>query len=75
MGTVCKDTVLGTSLVLSIVSLVLLFGVTLHFQSSLNILQNQVKHDRELLWQLQDQLKVAIFLLLFCTFPSTFPFT
>ena len=60
MGTVNKDSVLGASLVLSIISLVLLFGVTWYFQSSLNILQHQVEHDRELLWQLQDQLKVAI---------------
>ena len=50
------------SLVLSVVSLVLLFGVTLYFQSSLDLLQ-QVEYDgagdRELLFKLQEQMKVS----------------
>lgn len=54
MTGVNRDGVLAASLVLSIVSLVLLFGVTWHFQSSLNSLQQQVDSDRELLLQLQD---------------------
>ena len=51
MGTtsVNKDIVLGASLVLSVVSLVLLFGVAWYFQTSLDLLQHQVEHDRELL--------------------------
>ena len=48
-----KDSVPGVSLVLSIVSLVLLFGVTWYFEASLNRLQQQVEHDRELLLKLQ----------------------
>ena len=39
MGAVNKDSVLGASLVLSVVSLVLLLGVTWYFQTSLNLLQ------------------------------------
>ena len=60
MGTagINKDSVLGASLVLSVVSLVLLFGVTWYFQTSLDLLQHQVEHDRELLLTLQDQMKV-----------------
>ena len=54
MTSVNRDGVLAASLVLSIISLVLLFGVTWHFQSSLNSLQQQVDSDRELLLQLQD---------------------
>ena len=54
-----RDSVLGASLVLSVVSLVLLLVVTWHFQSSLNLLQQQVEYDRELLLELQDQQKVA----------------
>ena len=54
-----RDGVLGASLVLSIVSLVLLLVVTWHFQSSLNLLQQQVEYDRELILELQDQQKVA----------------
>ena len=54
-----RDCVLGASLVLSIVSLVLLLVVTWHFQSSLNLLQQQVEYDRELILELQDQQKVA----------------
>ena len=53
MGVVNKDSVPGASLVLSIVSLVLLFGVTLYFEASLNLLQQQVEYDRELLLKLQ----------------------
>ena len=53
-----KDVVLGTSLALSIVSLVLLFGVTWYFQSSLDLLQQQVEHDRELLLKLQEKIEV-----------------
>ena len=48
MACVNKDIVLVVSLVLSIVSLVLLFGVTWYFQSSLNLLQQEVEYDREL---------------------------
>ena len=46
-----KDIVLVVSLVLSVVSLVLLFGVTWYFQSSLDLLQQQVEYGRELLCQ------------------------
>ena len=53
MGAVNKDSILGVSLVLSVVSLVLLFVVTWYFQSSLNLLRQQVEHDRELLLKLQ----------------------
>ena len=55
-----RDSVLGASLVLSVVSFVLLLVVTWHFQSSLNLLQQQVEYDRELLLELQDQQKVAL---------------
>ena len=58
MGAVNKDSVLGASLVLSLVSLVLLFGVTWYFQSSLRLLQMQVENDRELLLELKSQVKV-----------------
>ena len=50
--------VLGASLVLSVVSLVLLFGVTWYFQSSLSLLQQQVDNDRELLVKLQEKFEV-----------------
>ena len=62
MGTkgATKDGILGTSLVLSIVGLVLLFGVTWYFQLSLNSKQQQIGYDRELLLQLQDQLTVKV---------------
>ena len=53
-----KDSVLGASLVLSVVSLVLLFSVTWYFQSSLSLLQQQVNNDRELLVKLQEKLEV-----------------
>ena len=55
MAAINKDVVLVVSLVLSIVSLVLLFGVTWYFQSSLDLLQQQVEYDRELLLKLQEQ--------------------
>ena len=55
-----KDVVLVVSLVLSVVSLVLLFGVTWYFQSSLDLLQQQVEYDRELLFKLQEQINVSI---------------
>ena len=54
-----KDIVLVVSLVLSVVSLVLLFGVTWYFQSSLDLLQQQVEYDRELLFKLQEQVNVS----------------
>ena len=53
-----KDIVLVVSLVLSVVSLVLLFGMTWYFQSSLDLLQ-QVDYDRELLFKLQEQINVS----------------
>lgn len=46
--------------VLSVVSLVLLFGETWYFQSSLGTLQQQVEYDRQLLFKLQDQISVTI---------------
>ena len=55
MTGVNRDGALGASLVLSIVSLALLFGITWHFQSSLSLLQQQVEHNRQLLLELQDQ--------------------
>jgi len=55
-----KDVVLGTSLVLSLVSLVLLFGVTWYFQSSLDLLQQEVEFDRGLLLKLQEKIDVSI---------------
>jgi len=56
-----KDAVLGASLVLSVVSLVLLFGVSWYFQSSLSLLQQQVEYDRELLVKLQGKVKVSFY--------------
>ena len=54
MGVVNRDhSVAGVSLALSVVSIVLLFVVTWYFHLSLNILQQQVEHDRELLLKLQ----------------------
>ena len=55
-----KDVVLVVSLVLSVVSLVLLFGVTWYFQSSLDLLQQQVEYDKELLFKLQEQINVRL---------------
>jgi len=61
MATSTKNgAILGASLVLSVVSLVLLFGVTWYFQSSLSLLQQQVEYDRELLVNLQGQVKVRL---------------
>ena len=59
-GAVNKDVVLVVSLVLSVVSLVLLFGVTWYFQSSLDLLQQQVEYDRKLLFKLQEQIVSTI---------------
>ena len=54
MGVVNNDSAVpGASLVISMVSLVLLFGVTWYFEASLNLLQQQVEYDRELLLKLQ----------------------
>jgi len=58
MAAANKDVVLVVSLVLSLVSLVLLFGVTWYFQSSLDLLQQQVEYDREMLLKLQEQVNV-----------------
>jgi len=58
MAASTKDTVLAASLLLSVVSLVLLFGVSWYFQSSLSLLQQQVEYDRELLLKLKNQIKV-----------------
>ena len=52
MGAVNKDSMLGASLVL-VVSLVLLLGVTVYFQTSLSLLQQQVDNDREQMSQYQ----------------------
>ena len=54
-----KDYILVVSLVLSVVSLVLLSGVTWYFQSSLDLLQQQVEYDREVLFKLQEQFSVS----------------
>ena len=59
MAAINKDVVLVVSLVLSVVSLVLLYGVTWYFQSSLDLLQQQVEYDRELLFKLQEQINVS----------------
>ena len=59
-----KDVVLVVSLVLSLVSLVLLFGVTWYFQSSLDLLQQQVEHDKELLLKLQEKVEVPVAILI-----------
>ena len=59
MAVINKDVVVVVSLVLSVVSLVLLFGVTWYFQSSLDLLQQQVEDDRELLFKLQEQINVS----------------
>ena len=60
MATVNKDIVLVVSLVLSVVSLILLFGVTWYFHSSLDLLQQQVEYDRELLFKLQEQMSINV---------------
>ena len=46
-----------------VVSLVLLFGVTWYFQSSLDLLQQQVEYDKELLFKLQEQINVSMIVL------------
>jgi len=53
-----KDVKLAISLVLSLATLILLFGVTWYFQSSLDLLQQQVEYDRGLLLKLQEQVNV-----------------
>ena len=45
MAAINKDIVLVVSLVLSVVSLVLLSGMTWYIQSSLDLLQQQVEYD------------------------------
>ena len=62
MACVNKDIVLTVSLALSVVSLVLLFGVTWYFQSSLDLLQQQVEYYRELLFKLQEQISMSFIL-------------
>ena len=62
MAAINKDVVLVVSLALSVISLVLLFGVTWDFQSSLDLLQQQVEYDRELLFKLQEQINVSTYL-------------
>ena len=62
MAAINKDVAFGVSLVLSVVSLVLLFGVAWYLQSSLDLLQQQVEHDRKLLLKLQDQVTVSSYL-------------
>ena len=53
-----KDIVLVVSLLLSVISLVLLFGVTWHFQSSLDLLQQEAEYDRKVLFKLQKLIEV-----------------
>ena len=60
MTGVNRDGILGASLILSTVCLALLFGITWHLQSSINLLRQQVEHDRKL--ELQDQDIVKIYL-------------
>ena len=48
-----KDSALLVSLVLSVVSLVTVFGVTWYFQASLNLLQQQVEYDNEQMLKFQ----------------------
>jgi len=55
-----KDVTLVVSLVLSLVSIILLFGISWFFQSSLNLLQYKVQFDRELLLKLQEQVNVRL---------------
>ena len=49
--------------VLSVVSIALLFGMTWFFQSALNLLQQQVENDMEVVLSLQEKLTVSI---MFC---------
>jgi len=60
MTTPNRDVTLGVSVVLSTVSLVLLLVVTCYFQTSLRTLEHQVELDKELLLQLQEQVKVSV---------------
>ena len=60
MAATNNDVGLVVSLVLSLISLVLLFGVTWYFQSSLDLLQQQVEYDRELLLKLQEQVNIKV---------------
>lgn len=55
VSSINKDAVLLVSLVLSMVSTVLLLGV---FQSSLDLLQQQAEHERELLLDLRAKVNV-----------------
>ena len=55
-----KDFAFAISLLLSVISLLLLFVVTWYFQSSLDLLQQQVEYDRELLLKLQEQINVSL---------------
>ena len=71
MAAINKDIVLVVSLVLSVVSLVLLFGVTWYFQSSLDLLQQQVEYDRELLFKLQEQINVSKHIIYICSYIAT----
>ena len=64
MTGVNKDGVLGASLILAIVSLALLFGVTWHLQSSLNLLRQKVEHGRKSELQDQDMVKVCLYITL-----------
>ena len=59
MTTPNRDVTLGVSVVLSTVSLVLLLVVTCYFQTSLRTLEQRVELDKELLLQLQEQVKVS----------------
>jgi len=63
MAATSKDVVLAVSLLLSLVSLVLQFGVAWYFQSSLDLLQQQIDHDRELLLKLQEQANVRMYIM------------
>jgi len=54
-----RDVTLGVSVVLSTVSLVLLLLVTCYFQTSLRILEQKVKLDKELLLQLEERVEVS----------------
>ena len=49
-------------------SLVILFGVTWYFQSSLDLLQQQVEYDRELLFKLQEQINVSTSVQMYSTY-------
>ena len=55
-----RNVSLVVSVVLSVGTLVLLFGVTWYFQSSIYLLQQQVELDKKLLLKLQGQVKVKI---------------